>query len=239
VPLPIKLSGLRTRVRDQGRAPLGGSFASIGGKSLCRKINHAILSKINTPRRMIAKIIIRSARPGRTGVGVLVLRCGITGAIDWPTVGVTPVGTSVSDGWAVDDGSVDGVGDGLVAGDEAGGGIEPGVGVGMEVGNGEGVDDGVGDGVSDGVGVGVGLQSRIHSLIACAFLIMVREARLEITNSIRTSAPTIERRRVKSTDFLFCFCSGLSDRPGACFFSCMCNVPFRTAQPGRAMPYLN
>src|SRR5258708_39584714 len=63
LPMPAKLLGLGTRIRDQGRAPLGGNFAAGCGKSARRRMNQLAARLKSRTRKTITTITISVKNP--------------------------------------------------------------------------------------------------------------------------------------------------------------------------------
>jgi hypothetical protein len=176
--LPARLSGLGTWVRDQGRAPLGGSFVRACGKNARRKINQPMPRPSRMTRGMSIPNPIRGKRlpPAPWSGGWLPLFP--------PTAAGTLVGLMLAVG--VIPGAV-AVGDGIAVGEGAA------VGVGIRVGVGRGVGVGLGTIVGDGVGVWQGKRMP-H---AYAFFAPVRELKVAIPNSTSARIPIVTRKKVK------------------------------------------
>src|SRR5258708_60718 len=211
---PSMLLGLGTRVRDQGRAPLGGRLVAVVGKSILRKASQPIPRLTRITRRTPTTIITtRMAPPPFDWLGGVLALLALTAAGTLVGLATGVWVATVGDTVAVAVGEADTVGD------TDGGGVRLGVGafVGTAVAVGAGgADVGVGDGgadvsVGDGVGVrhvggGVGVVHRsrkVKGLFTLAYegRMPGNAITIEIINSTSTSTPirtrpTVMRARI-------------------------------------------
>lgn len=196
---PPRLSGLMFRVRDQGRAPLGGNRLSDCGSSMRRKKNQPI-ARLNSSTRKTPPTITATrvvSPPLVAGGGVVwVFPLVATGVLVgvMPAVGVSP---TVAVGIAV----AVAVGETATVGEEdtTGGvvGFAVGFGVGFLVGWGDGVGVAVAVDVSVGVAVAVDVAVAVvvsagrswPGVLAYDALTSEREITTEITSNKSANAP--------------------------------------------------